>query len=238
MPSKYKELCVNTTKCLEFKKLMRYADKRLSLGASDAMALPSTADKSFRRNGLIWLSDVDPEGRRLHPLIKELAYQKQLEFARYRAAEMTDEAEVASLLEEAVYRTSKAAHEKTLDNPASYLFRTYTNLVDRTLRRTVKCFGMESPVLSQLAHSGNPEHELVKRLTREKVVESMDEKSRDLWERHLLGYGLDELAAEEGQCADYLGKRLRRATERALRLLLRRDAPEECGMSDNTVAHE
>jgi len=39
-------------------------------------------------------------------------------------------------------------------------------------------------------------------------------------ERHLLGYELDELAVEEGQSADYLGKRLRRATERALRRLL------------------
>jgi DNA-directed RNA polymerase specialized sigma24 family protein len=201
------------------------------------MAGPPTADKHSGQSPSIWLSDVDPEGRRLHPTIKELAYQKQLELARYRAGEMTDEAEVASLIEEAVYRTSKAAHDRTIDNPASYLFRTYTNLVDRTLRRTVKQFGMEAQILSQVAHSPHPEQALVKRLTRERVVESMDEKSRALWERHLLGYDLRELATEEGQSADYLGKRLRRAAERAIRLLLRKDAGDDSSISDNTVVH-
>jgi len=145
------------------------------------------------------------------------------ELARYRASEITDEAEIESLIEEAAYRASRAAHEKTLDNPASYLFKIYTHLVDRKLRRTVKHFGMEAQVLSQIAHSGNPEITLVNSLTREKVFNSMDEKSRDLWERRLVGYGLDELAAEEGQSVDYLGKRLRRATERAMRRLLRKD---------------
>lgn len=178
--------------------------------------------KLSRRSNLIWLGEADPEGRPLDPAIKELAYQKEAELARYRANEMTDEAEVASLIEEAVFRTSKAAGERTLADPASYLYCTYTNLVDRILRRTVKAFGMESHVLAQLAKSvSNPEAGLIKDLTRQKVVEAMDEQARALWQRHLLGYELDDLAAEEGQTADYLGKRLRRATQRALRRLTR-----------------
>jgi DNA-directed RNA polymerase specialized sigma24 family protein len=180
-------------------------------------------DDSLSRN-IIWLADVDRKGRRLHPLIKAVVAEKQSDLARYRSTEMTDEAEVASLIEEAAYRASAVAHNKTLSNPASYLFRTYANLVDSALRRTIKSFGVEPQVLTQIAHSEDLESDLINRLTREKLLDSMDEKGRQLWERYLLGYGLDELAAQEGQSSDYLGKRLRRATERALRRLLHSDA--------------
>jgi hypothetical protein len=187
-------------------------------------ALP-VSPSTRRKASLIWLGDVDPDGHPLQPSIRELAYQKETELARYRASEMTDEAEIASLIEEAVYRTSKAASERAINDPASYLFRTYTNLVDRALQRTVKAFGMESQLLAQIAKSeDDSERALVRGLTRQEVIESMDEKGRGLWERHILGYELEELAAEEGQTADYLGKRLRRAAERALRRLFSRTA--------------
>jgi hypothetical protein len=153
---------------------------------------------------------------------------------------MTDEAELASLMEEAVYRTSKAANKGQLNDPAGYLYRTYTNLVDRALRRTVKAFGLESQVLAEMVSTGiDTEHRLVKDLTRQTVIDSMDPKERDLWNRHILGYGVDELTMEEGQDLDYLGKRLRRAAERALRrLLLKRAGSDKPSMSDNIVAHE
>jgi len=99
--------------------------------------------KFSRRTDFIWLGETDPEGRPLDPRIKEVAYQKQVDLARYRADEMTDEAVVASLIEQAVYATSKIASERDLNDPAGYLFRTYTNLVDTTLRRTVEAFGLE-----------------------------------------------------------------------------------------------
>ncbi len=184
---------------------------------SSAISVPP---KASRVTDLIWLGEADPDGRPLDPSVKELAYKKQGELARYRANEMTDQAQVASLIEEAAYRTSRVATERCISDPGSYLFRTYTNLVDATLRRTVKLFGIESQVLAEMAKTvGNPEQGIVKDLTRQRVLESMDEVGRGLWERHLLGYELDELAAEEGQSQDYLGKRLRRAIQRALRRL-------------------
>ncbi len=182
--------------------------------------------KFSRRANFIWLGEADPDGRPLDPRIKEVAYQKQADLARYRADEMTDEAEVASLIEQAVYATSKIASERDLNNPAGYLFRTYTNLVDTTLRRTVEAFGLESHVLAHIAKSESPEQVIVKSLTRQKLVDCMDEKGRALWERHLLGYGIDELAAEEGQTADYVGKRLRRAAKRALHRLFDRTSSD------------
>jgi hypothetical protein len=202
-------------------------------------ALPFNRINS-RRRGLIWLGEADPEGLPLNPVIKDLAYRKEADILRYRSDEMTDEAEVASLLEEAAYRTSKAANARQLNDPAGYLYRTYTNLVDQTLRCAVKAFGLEGQVLAQIASSeSDVETGLVKSLTRQKVIGSMDSKEQNLWERHILGYEIHELAIEEGQDPDYLGKRLRRAAKRALRrLLLERGPSDEPSMSDNIVAHE
>jgi hypothetical protein len=59
-----------------------------------------------------------------------------------------------------------------------------------------------------------------------------------LWELHLVGYNIKQLAAESGHDADYLGKRLRRAAERALRRLLLKKVPtDKSSVSDNNVAH-
>ncbi len=191
------------------------------------------------RSGLIWLRDPDPDGHPLNPIIKDLAYRKEPEIAAYRANEMRDEAEVANLLEDAVYRTSKVANTRQISDPAGYLYRTYANLVDQTLRRTIQAFGLENQLLAEVAVSGHDtEQTLVKKLTRQNLIALMGEKEQYLWERHILGYEIGELAAEAGQDADYLGKRLRRAAERALRrLLLKKTPADESSVSDNNVAH-
>src|SRR5581483_11590960 len=97
----------------------------------------SSPDNSVRPN-LIWLAKVDSNGRRLHPQIEEAVYSRESDLARYRASELGDQAQIASLIEEAAYRVSEVAFARPLEDPASYLFRTYSNLVDATLRRTIK----------------------------------------------------------------------------------------------------
>jgi DNA-directed RNA polymerase specialized sigma24 family protein len=179
----------------------------------------TSSDNSIRRHS-IWLADVDSQGRRLHPIIEELAYSKVSELARYRADEIGDDAQISTLVEEAVYRTSEAAFEKTLDDPFGYFFRTYTNLVDRTLRKTIKSFGLEQHVLAHLARSESPENEIINELGRQQILNCMDERGRELWDRRLLGYTVEELAAQEGQNGDHVGKRLRRAMQGAVRRLL------------------
>ena len=181
-----------------------------------------SSDNSVRRN-LIWLADVDPSGRRIHPEIQKVVYAKQAELARYRSDELGDDAQVATLIEEAAYRVSEVAYSQKLDDPAGYLFRTYRNLVDRTLRKTIRSFGLEEQVLSHLGRSESPEDQILSDITRRRVLECMDEKGRELWERNLLGYTVTELAEQEGQTGDYVGKRLRRAMQGAVRRLLLRD---------------
>lgn len=180
------------------------------------------SDNSIRRNS-IWLAKVDAKGRRLHPAVEELAYSKEAELARYRADELGDEAHITTLIEEATYRTSEAAFEKTLDDPFAYLFRTYTNLVDRTLRKTIKSFGLEQNILAHLARAESPENEIINELGRQQILGCMDEKGRELWERRRLGYTVEELATQEGQSGDHVGKRLRRAMQGAVRRLFIQD---------------
>jgi DNA-directed RNA polymerase specialized sigma24 family protein len=127
------------------------------------------------------------------------------------------------VIEEAAYRSSGAAFEKTLDDPSGYLFRTYTNLVDRTLRKTLKSFGLEQHVLAHLARCENPEDEIISELGRQQMLGYMDEKGRELWDRRLLGYTVEEIAIQEGQNGDHVGKRLRRAIQGAVRRLLLKD---------------
>ena len=203
------------------------------------MSSASFSNNNPPRRGLIWLRDPDPDGHPLNPIIKDLAHRKEPEIAAYRASEMRDEAEVANLLEDAVYRTSKVANTREISDPAGYLYRTYANLVDQTLRRTIQAFGLENQVLAEMAISSpDTEQTLVKKLTRQDLIALMGEKEQYLWERHILGYEIGELAAEAGQAADYLGKRLRRAAERALRrLLLKKTPADESSVSDNNVAH-
>jgi uncharacterized NAD(P)/FAD-binding protein YdhS len=188
---------------------------------SSSPAFP--AELNRRPDSIIWLGDVDPDGYPIHPLIKALAYAKEREFIRYRAKEMTDKALVASLIEKAAHSASKVAFVKPLSRPGYYLYRTYVNLVDKTLRETVEAFNMESYLLDRIVSPENRnlvEETTLQRLTRQKVFDSMDAKGRGLWNRHLLGFDTDELADEEGQTADYIGMRLRRAIQQAVRRLV------------------
>jgi hypothetical protein len=190
------------------------------------------------RRGLIWLRDPDPDGYPLNPVIKDLAYRKEPEIVAYRANEMRDDAEVANLLEKATYQTSRTANKGEIKDPAAYLYVAYANLVDETLRRTIRALGFENQLLAELAISSpDTEERLIKKLTRQEVIALMGEKDQELWELHLIGYDISQLAVGIGQNADYLGKRLRRALERALRRLLLKKAPADpSSVSDNNVA--
>ena len=203
------------------------------------MSSASFSNNNPPRRGLIWLRDPDPDGHPLNPIIEELAYRTEPEIAAYRANEMRDDAEVANLLERAVYQASRVANNGEIRDPAGYLYTTYANLVDQTLRRTINALGLENQVLAELAISSpDTEQKLIKKLTRQEIIALMGEKDQELWELHLVGYDIPQLAAEMGQTVDYLGKRLRRALERALRRLLLKKVPaDQSPVSDNNVAH-
>lgn len=203
------------------------------------MSLRSFSNKNQNRRGLIWLRDPDPDGHPLNPVIAEIAYRKEREILAYRAEEFRDDAEAANLLEQAAYKTSRAANRNELKDPAAYLYTAYTRFVDATLRTTIQVLGIEPDVLASLAACRiETEQDLIKKLTRQEIVALMDEKDRELWELLLFGYTTGHLAAKTGQDVCYVGKRLRRALERALRRLLEKKVPaDDSSVSDNIVAH-
>ncbi len=112
--------------------------------------MPFPTNPPRRQKSLIWLGDTDPQGRPLHPEIKELAYKKEADLIRYRSSEMTDEAVVASLIEEAVYRASRAAYKFNMSKPGAYLYCTYRRLVDQTLLETINSRYVDDSVLNQI----------------------------------------------------------------------------------------
>jgi predicted AAA+ superfamily ATPase len=199
------------------------------------MSSRSFSNNNQSRRGLIWLRDPDPDGYPLNPAVKEVAYRKEPEILAYRAEQMRDDAEAANLLEQAAYKTSRAANKTDLKDPAAYLYITYANLVDSTLRRTIQSLGLEPHVLDVLASSSpETEQDLIKKLTRQEIIALMDEKDRELWELLLFGYDTGHLAAQTGQDVCYVGKRLRRALERALRRLLEKKVPvDDSSVSEN-----
>jgi hypothetical protein len=75
-------------------------------------------------------------------------------------------------------------------------------------------------MLAHLARAESPENEIINELGRQQILGCMDEKGRELWDRRLLGYTVEELAIQEGQNGDHVGKRLRRAVQGAVRRLL------------------
>jgi DNA-directed RNA polymerase specialized sigma24 family protein len=173
-----------------------------------------------RKTLSIFIPEKDPEGRPIASSLRDFVHAQLDQFASYRREQLSDEAEMASLIEEAVYRTSKALSERTIDDPNAYLFRIYTRFVDKAVQNTVKAYGMEPQILADIARANvQTEEQILESLTCEKVVNAMDARGRVLWQKHLLGYSLQEIAADEGHTADYVGQRLRRAMERALRRL-------------------
>lgn len=202
--------------CMRHHRSTRYAIYQRA-----AEPLMSSAVPFPRRRPLsIFIPENDPEGRQIAASLREFIQATKDQFASYRRDEMSDEAEVASLIEQAVYRTSKALSERAIDDPHAYLFRIYTRSVDKALQNTVKAYGMEPQILADIAQANvRTEEQILEALTCEKVVNAMDDRGRVLWQKHLLGYSLQEIAAEEGHTADYVGQRLRRAMERALRRL-------------------
>src|SRR3569833_2566950 len=105
----------------------------------------ASPDNSVRPN-LIWLAEVDANGRRLHSQIEEVVYSRQSDLARYRANELGDEALIATLIEEAAYRASEVAFERTLQDPGSYLYHNNNNHKKKTQHKTIKSFGLEQQV--------------------------------------------------------------------------------------------
>ena len=196
----------------------------------------SLSDKHNHRkpSSRIWLNDIDPDGRRVDPRFIEAGYRKESAFFRYRHDELQDEAVAANLIEEAVYRASRARKREPLDDVDAYLFTVFANLVDREISRSPRTLNFEPQALQNLSNSG-PEttRRIITRIEIEELLGTVDGTTREAIEMRSLGYEVQEIARLFNISADCLSTRIRRALK-----TLKTFAQQRSQMSDNSVAHE
>ena len=174
-----------------------------------------------KRSSRIWLHEIDPDGRRVDPRFIEAGYGKEQEFFRYRADKLRDEAVIANLVEEAVYRASRAKKTEPVSDIGGYLFRVFANLADREISRNPRIVSCEPVLADDLrrswCHAGK---QIVDRVQVREIFEAMEPALRWAVERYTLGYGLEEIANEMDVSADCLSKRIRRGLKYTLKRLL------------------
>jgi len=171
---------------------------------------------------LIWIPETDARGTAADPLFAKAAYENQANFFRYRANELTDPASRADLLEQAVFRASKAKPSEPIEDRERYLFRTYAALVDHALSGSIKTLNAEPASLEYRSSTNSgrdAEAEITNGIYRREILAAMPEDARLLWERRLVGYSFEDMAEETHESADTLNARARRGAKEAFRRL-------------------
>jgi hypothetical protein len=169
----------------------------------------------------IWIRDVDPEGRPVDRRFIEAAYRKQADFFRYRADELNDEAVKANLIEDSVYRASKAEKTEPLRDVGGYLFKVFANLVDRELDRAPRLVDSEPHILELLPASRcETSQQIINTIYLREILGELDPEIRWAIQRRNLGYEVQEIASELEISADCLSTRIRRSLKLALKRLL------------------
>lgn len=176
----------------------------------------------------IWISEIDPTGQPVDPAFIEAGYRKEKDLFRLRRREFPDDARVASLIEEAVYRASRAVRKEPVRDAGGYLYRVYVNLLDEEIAKQVRTVSGEDRLLEHLANLSSATPDITEQIYGRELLDAMDPETRFVWERRLLGYEVQEIAREINVTPDCLSTRLRRGAKEAMKTLLR--------ISDNNMA--
>ena len=181
----------------------------------------SDRENNPKTSSRIWLHEVDPDGRPVDPRFIEAGYGKEQEFFRYRADKLKDEAVIANLVEEAVYRASRAKKREPVSDIGGYLFRVFANLADREIARSPRIVSCDPVLAGDLRRSSSQAgKQIIDRVQVREIFEAMEPALRWAVERYTLGYGLQEIANEMDVSADCLSKRIRRGLKYTLKRLL------------------
>jgi DNA-directed RNA polymerase specialized sigma24 family protein len=189
-----------------------------------SVALPFPDKEDPQPSNRIWLKDVDGDGRTVDPRFIEAGYRKENEFFRYRSDKLRDKAIIANLIEEAVYRASRANNQKPLRDVGGYLFKVFSRLADREIARSPRAFSCETGSLDNLRGCPpEPHHHVLNRIHVREILDAIEPDLRWAVERRILGYEVQEIASEIQISADCLSTRMRRGLKCALKRLLGED---------------
>lgn len=151
----------------------------------------------------------------------QAAYQKARDLRRYRGDKLQDEAVRAGLVEKAVYAASRAGKSVPILDAKAYVFTTFARLVDEYIAKDDRLNIQTTERLEELPVRVLQSRfdSLEDRVYRREVLDAMRPEDRQLWEKRMLGYEIEEMAKDLGVTSDCLSARARRGLEYALRKL-------------------
>jgi DNA-directed RNA polymerase specialized sigma24 family protein len=142
----------------------------------------------------LWISAVDERNMPVDPVFLEAAYQIAGDFLTYRQRDLNDESLALQLAEKAVHKASRALQRGRIEKPVAYLFRTFTSLVDRAIRRSKR----QRPLSEAIGATADPEAELEIQLEWSELLESVEPAMQRILQHLRRGWTQEDVARELG----------------------------------------
>lgn len=170
-----------------------------------------------------WINDKDTKGRPLDENLLQTAKEIAPTLTRYRQQEIDCESTSNEMLQSAVEAASKATRRNHIDNPHGYLTQIYKRIVDKFLDREQKLVPVDDEFLEDLANAGHAssfEDVIHNRLLLERLINAMDEETRQICNWRLEGYSEAEIARLLNTSANAVSVRYTRGFKKAMRQAL------------------
>jgi len=161
---------------------------------------------------VLWVSPVDAQGLPADPMFLQAAEQIGGDFVSYRARDINDPSRALEIAERAVYLASRAKKKRPVEDAVAYLFRTFTNLVDREIERARRFVSLDDDLLRAIGRrrASEPEAEMEKAITWREALDGLDPTMQWVLWRLYWGFSVNEIAARLGISPNTLSQRLSR----------------------------
>ena len=170
---------------------------------------------------LLWVSPIDAQGVPADPMFLEAAEHIGSDFVNYRSRDINDPSRALELAERAVYLASRAKKKRPVEDAVAYLFRTFTNLVDREIERTRRFVALDDDLLRFIGrrHVGEPEAEIENSIAWREALDTLEPTMRWVLWRLYWGFSVNEIAAHLGISPNTLSQRISRARKHLKKIL-------------------
>ncbi len=151
------------------------------------------------------------------------------DFVQYRARDVNDPSRSLELAERAVYLASRAKKKRPVEDAVRYLFRTFTNLVDREIDRRRRFVHLEDDRASAIGRWRDEASESMEQsITWREALETLDPEMRWVFWRLYWGFSVNEIAEQLGISPNTLSQRIRRARKHLKKIV---DSPLQVGVA-------
>ena len=173
-----------------------------------------------------WFHDKDKNGQPLDEKVLKTAEEIAPILTNYRFEEIESKSTCNEMLQEAVEAASRAARRHFIANLAGYIARIYKRIVDQFLDHKNKVVSVDDDFLETLVnaqyYAPSFEDWMHNRLDLEKLEDSIDPETRQIWDWRKEGYTQAEIARQLGTTDNAISMRVIRAFREAAKDLLRR----------------